>query len=136
MYYDDLPMWAFIGKVDNESWNVDGKGPKYFLFTHVRFDALYNRNQVIEIHAFSDPSHLVDVTEDSDVKVEFTYSILWNGTSILYKNRMDRYSRASLLPLLHQSHLFSFANSVVILILLLGLLTVLFMRHLKNDLRK
>ncbi|KAL6506465.1 hypothetical protein OROGR_024646 [Orobanche gracilis] len=136
MYYDDLPMWAFIGKVDNESWNVDGKGPKYFLFSHVRFDALYNRDQVIEIHAFSDPSHLVDVTEDSDVKVEFTYSILWNGTSLPYKNRMDRYSRASLLPLLHQSHLFSFVNSIIILILLLGLLTVLFMRHLKNDLRK
>ncbi|KAK6163547.1 hypothetical protein DH2020_000411 [Rehmannia glutinosa] len=115
---------------------VDGKGPKYFLFTHVQFDALYNGNQVIEIHAFSDPSHVVDVTEDIDVKVEFTYSIIWNGTSTPYKNRMDRFSGASLLPVLHQTHLFSFLNSIVILILLLGLLTVLFMRHLKNDLRK
>ncbi|KAI3450710.1 hypothetical protein Pfo_007375 [Paulownia fortunei] len=136
MYYDDLPMWAFIGKVEDGSWTADGKGPKYFLFTHVRFDALYNGNQVIETHAFSDPSHVVDVTEDVDVKVEFTYSIFWYGTSTPYKNRIDRYSGASLLPILHQTHWFSFVNSIVILILLLGLLTLLFMRHLKNDLRK
>ncbi|PIN25419.1 Endosomal membrane protein, EMP70 [Handroanthus impetiginosus] len=136
MYYDDLPLWAFIGKVEDESWTADGKGPKYFLFTHVQFDALYNGNQVIEIHAFGDPSHVVDFTDDVDVKVEFTYSVSWNETSIPYENRMDRYARASLLPILHQTHWFSFINSIVCVFLLMGLLTVLFMRHLKNDLRK
>ncbi|GFQ02958.1 transmembrane 9 superfamily member 5 [Phtheirospermum japonicum] len=137
MYYDDdLPIWAFIGKVENESWAVDGTGLKYFLFTRVQFDVVYNGNQVIEIHAFSDPGYVVDVTDDVDVTVEFTYSVSWNETSILYKNRMDRYTGASLLPVIHQTHLFSFVNSIVTLILLLGLLTVLYMRHLKNDLRK
>lgn len=136
MYYDDLPLWAYIGKVEDGSWTADDKGQKCFLFTHVQFDVLYNGNQVIEIHAFSDPSHVVDVTEDVDVKVEFTYSIFWNATTMPYKNRMERYSKASLLPILHQSHWFSFVNSAVIVILLMGLLTVLFMRHLKNDLRK
>lgn len=136
MYYDDLPLWAFIGKVEEGSWSDDGKGPKYFLFTHVQFDALYNGNQITEIHAFSDPTHVIDVTEDLDIDVTFTYSVFWNGTSTPYKNRMERYSAASLLPILHQTHWFSFVNSIVILIMLLGLLTVLFMRHLKNDLRK
>ncbi|KAL8496367.1 hypothetical protein ACS0TY_020180 [Phlomoides rotata] len=136
MYYDDLPLWAYIGKIEDDSWTADGKGQKYFLFTHVKFDALYNGNQVIEIHAFSDPSHVVDVTEDVDVKVEFTYSIFWTETNMLYDSRMERYSRASLLPVLHQSHWFSLVNSIVIIILLMGLLTLLFTRHLKNDLRK
>lgn len=136
MYYDDLPLWAYIGKVEDESWKVDGKGKKFFLFTHVHFDALYNGNQVIEIHAFNEPSHMVDVTEDVDVEVEFTYSISWSRTSMPYENRMERYSRASLLHILHQSRWFSFLNSVVIVILLMGLLALLFLRHIKNDLRK
>ncbi|KAL0389992.1 UNVERIFIED_CONTAM: Transmembrane 9 superfamily member 5 [Sesamum calycinum] len=135
MYYDDLPLWAFIGKFEEGNWTDDGKGPKYFLFTHVEFDALYN-GKVIEIHAFSDPSHAIDVTEDVDVKVDFTYSVSWKRTSTPYKNRMDRYSAASLLPILQKTHWFSFVNSIVIVILLMGLLTVLFMRHLKNDIRK
>lgn len=136
MYFDDLPLWAYIGKVEDESWKVHSLGKKYFLFTHVLFSALYNGNQVIEINAFSDPIHVVDVTEDVDVEVKFTYSISWNRTSVPYENRMERYSRASSLPILRQSHWFSFVNSVVIVILLMGLLTLLFLRHLKNDLRK
>lgn len=137
MYYDDLPLWAYIGKIEDESWSDDGKGKKrYFLFTHVQFDALYNGNQVIEIHAFSDPSHVVDVTEDVDIIVEFTYSIFWTQTNMPHDSRMERYSRASTLPILHQSHWFSFLNSIVIIILLTVLLTLLFTRHLKNDLRK
>ncbi|KAL2511092.1 Transmembrane 9 superfamily member 5 [Abeliophyllum distichum] len=136
MYYDDLPFWAFIGKIEDESWGVDGKGTKYFLFKHVQFDALYNGNQVIEIRAFGDPSHVLDVTEDVDLEVEFIYSVLWNDISTPYKNRMDRYSQTSMIPLLRKTHWFSCVNSIVVIILVMGLLTVLFMRHLKNDLRK
>ncbi|KAL9171440.1 hypothetical protein ABFS82_04G208500 [Erythranthe guttata] len=136
MYYDDLPLWAFIGKVEDEKWTSDSKGPKYYLFTHVQFDALYNGNQVVEIHALSDPNHVLDITDDIDVTIDFTYSIFWNETSIPYRNRMERYLAASSLPILQQTHWFSFVNSIVIVIMLTGLLVVLFTRHLKNDLRK
>ncbi|KAL1557615.1 transmembrane 9 superfamily member 5-like isoform X2 [Salvia divinorum] len=136
MYYDDLPLWAYIGKVEDESWKTDNKAKIFLLFTHVHFDAFYNGNQVIEIHAFSEPSHMVDVTEDVDVEVEFTYSISWKRTSMPYENRMERYARASSLHIIHQSHWFSLANSIVIVILLTGLLTLLMLRHVKNDLRK
>ncbi|KAG6417284.1 hypothetical protein SASPL_119438 [Salvia splendens] len=136
MYCDDLPLWAYIGKVEDESWKADNKGKKFLLFTHVHFDVLYNGNQVIEIHAFSEPSHMVDITEDVDVEVEFTYSISWKRTSMPYENRMERYARASSLHIIHQSHWFSFANSIVVVILLTGLLTLLLLRHVKNDLRK
>ncbi|KVI00070.1 Nonaspanin (TM9SF) [Cynara cardunculus var. scolymus] len=136
MYYDDLPLWGFTGKMEDESWMGDGKGPKYYVFKHVQFDALYNDDRIIEIRAFSDPNHAVDITDETEVNVKFTYSVSWNATSNEFKNRMNKYSRASLLPTQRQIHWFSFVNGVVVIVLLVGLLTMLFMRHLKNDLRK
>ncbi|PQP99172.1 transmembrane 9 superfamily member 5 [Prunus yedoensis var. nudiflora] len=38
MYYDDLPVWGFVGKVEDESWTISDKGTKYYLFKHVVFD--------------------------------------------------------------------------------------------------
>lgn len=136
MYYDDLPLWGFIGKVEVENMGLSEGGTKYYLFTHLLFDALYNGNQVIEIRAFSDPEHVVDITEDVDLDIEFTYSVSWNATSTQFQNRMEKYSKASLLPVRQKIHWFSFINSVVIIVLLMGLLTLLIMRRLKNDLRK
>ncbi|KAL7202262.1 hypothetical protein ACSBR1_033856 [Camellia fascicularis] len=131
MYFDDLPLWGFIGKVEEESWALDGKGPKYYLFKHVQFNAFYNGNEVIEMRAFGDPNHVVDITEDVETNVKFTYSVFWNATTTLFENRMDKYSRVH-----WQIHWFSFINSIVLIVLLMGLLIVLFMRHLKNDLKK
>lgn len=135
MYYDDLPLWGFIGKVDKEDWNLHENGPRYYLFTHVQFDALYNGNQVIEVQAFSDPSYVVDISEDAEINVRFSYSVFWNSTLKSFNNRMDKYSKVSMLPVHQKIHWFSI-NSVFIIVLLMGLLTVLFMRRLKNDLRK
>ncbi|KAI3738612.1 hypothetical protein L2E82_28649 [Cichorium intybus] len=138
MYYDNLPLWGFTGKTEDESWADFGskKGPKYYVFNHVQFDALYNDDQVIEIRAFSDPNYSVDITDKTEIDIKFTYSISWNSTSIDYKTRMNKYSKASLLPTQRKIHWFSFINGVVILMLLIGLLITLFMRHLKNDLKK
>ncbi|KAG8655102.1 hypothetical protein MANES_04G003900v8 [Manihot esculenta] len=136
MYYDDLPLWGFIGKVEEQSWIVGQREFKYYLFKHVQFDVLYRGNRVIEVSAFSDPNHAVDITEDVDIDVEFTYSVIWNATSAPFETRMDKYSRASFHPVHQQIHWFSFVNSIIIILLLMGLLTGLFMRRLRNDLKK
>ncbi|GKU93832.1 hypothetical protein SLEP1_g7395 [Rubroshorea leprosula] len=135
MYYDDLPFWGFIGKIE-ESWRLDNAILRYYLFKHVQFDVLYNGDRVVEIHAFADPNHVVDITEDIDVDVKFTYSVLWNTTSAPFETRMGRYSMESSLPIHQKIHWFSLVNSVVIIVLLMGLLVLLFMRRLKNDMRK
>ncbi|CAK7329110.1 unnamed protein product [Dovyalis caffra] len=75
MYYDDLPLWGFVGKIEEQSRVLGEKKFKYYLFKHVQFDVLYNDNQVIEISAFSDPDHAVDITDDVDMDVKFTYSV-------------------------------------------------------------
>uniref|UniRef100_A0A7N0U8G9 Transmembrane 9 superfamily member n=1 Tax=Kalanchoe fedtschenkoi TaxID=63787 RepID=A0A7N0U8G9_KALFE len=135
MYYDDLPFWGFIGKIEN-SWLQEENNPKYYLFNHVRFNAFYNDDQVVEIRAWNDPKNVVDITADQEIDVQFTYSVIWNKTSIPFANRLDRYTRASSLQPHSTIHWFSVLNSIVIIVLLTALLALLFMRHLKNDLIK
>ena len=42
MYYDDLPIWGFIGKVEKILHPGDRTEYMYYLFTHIHFDILYN----------------------------------------------------------------------------------------------
>ncbi|KAL2328466.1 hypothetical protein Fmac_021893 [Flemingia macrophylla] len=135
-YLDDLPFWGFIGKLEEDGWTPGGGGPNYYLFTHVQFDILYNGNQIIQVNAFGDPNRAVDITKDVGVDVKFTYSVIWNATRVRFEDRMVRYSRASLTPVHRQVHWFSFVNSIAIILLLVGLLALLYMRHLGSDLKK
>ncbi|KAE9616747.1 hypothetical protein Lal_00034318 [Lupinus albus] len=135
-YLDDLPFWGFIGKLEEERLTSDGGGPKYYLFTHIQFDVLYNENRVVQVNAFGDPNRALDITKDEDIDVRFTYSVIWNATRMHFENRMDRYLRASLLPVYRQVHWFSFINSIAIIFLLMVLLAILYMRHLKSDMKK
>ena len=48
---------------------------RYYLFTHVHFDVAYNGDRVIEINVSTDPLRTVDITDDHDVDVEFSYSV-------------------------------------------------------------
>ncbi|KAG4991876.1 hypothetical protein JHK87_025333 [Glycine soja] len=131
MYYDDLPIWGFIGKVDKE-----GKDPsdyRYFLYKHIHFDVFYNKDRVIEINVRTDPNALVDLTKDSEVDAEFLYTVKWKETNTPFEKRMDRYSQSSSLPHHLEIHWFSIINSCVTVLLLTGFLATILMRVLKND---
>ena len=102
MFYDDLPIWGFIGKVEKimsqstKSWEKHEL--KYYLFTHIHFDILYNGDRVIEVNVSTDPSRTVEITEGENVIVDWTYSVKWRETSIPFEKRMDKYARYSFLP--------------------------------------
>jgi hypothetical protein len=132
MYYDDLPIWGFIGKVDREGITDPGEY-KYFLYKHILFDILYNDDRVIEVNAKMDPLSLADLTEDKEIDVEFTYSVKWKETDIVFENRMEKFSHASSLPHHLEIHWFSIINSCVTVLLLTGFLATILMRVLKND---
>lgn len=55
MYYDDLPVWGFIGKMEKLFKPGGVTEFKYFLFTHIDFDIKYNDDHVIEINVSTDP---------------------------------------------------------------------------------
>lgn len=132
MYYDDLPIWGFIGKVDREG-KVDPSEYRYYLYKHIHFDVLYNKDRVIEVNARMDPHSVIDLTEDKEVEAQFTYSVKWKETDIAFDNRMDKFSQASSLPHHLEIHWFSIINSCVTVLLLTGFLATILMRVLKND---
>ncbi|KAL0905347.1 hypothetical protein M5K25_023759 [Dendrobium thyrsiflorum] len=132
MFYDDLPFWGFIGKIDKEKFDLSEK-EKYLLFKHIHFDILYNDDRVIEIDVLSDPNMSIDITDDKEVEVDFSYSVSWKKTDIPFERRMDKYSRISSMPQHLQVHWFSINNSCVTVLLLTGFLATILMRVLKND---
>nr|AAF63170.1 T5E21.15 [Arabidopsis thaliana] len=132
MYYDDLPIWGFIGKVDKDI-KSDPSEFKYFLYKHIQFEILYNKDRVIEISARMDPHSLVDLTEDKEVDAEFMYTVKWKETETPFEKRMEKYSMSSSLPHHLEIHWFSIINSCVTVLLLTGFLATILMRVLKND---
>lgn len=138
MFYDDLPIWGFIGKVEKIMSQPGGKSwekhdLRYYLFTHIHFDILYNGDRVIEVNVSTDPSRTVDITEGENTIVDYTYSVKWRETTIPFEKRMDKYSRYSFLPQHLEIHWFSIINSCVTVLLLTGFLATILMRVLKND---
>ena len=126
MYYDDLPLWGFIGRLGETEM-------KYYLFTHILFEVLYNEDRVIEISIVSDKNHVVDITDEKEVEVDFKYSVKWKETDKPFEKRMEKYSKYSFLPQHLEIHWFSIINSCVTVLLLTGFLATILMRVLKND---
>ena len=75
MYFDELPIWGFLGKIEK---NFRTEELSYFLFTHFHFDVAYNGNRVIGVNTFADAQRTVDISGDSEIDVEFSYSVKWN----------------------------------------------------------
>ncbi|GJT05024.1 transmembrane 9 superfamily member 2-like protein [Tanacetum coccineum] len=131
MYYDDLPFWGFLGKVEKDK--TDPSEEKYYLFKHLHFEIHYKKDRVIEINAKADPNAVVDLTEDKEVEVEFMYTVRWKETNIPFESRMEKYSQTSSQPHHLEIHWFSIINSCVTVLLLTGFLATILMRVLKND---
>ncbi|XP_073293518.1 transmembrane 9 superfamily member 3-like [Primulina huaijiensis] len=132
MYYDDLPLWGFIGKIDKDV-KADPNDHKYYLFKHLHFEIFFNKDRVIEINARADSNALVDLTEDREIDVDFMYSVKWKETEVTFENRMEKYSSSSTHSRHLEIHWFSIINSCVTVLLLTGFLATILMRVLKND---
>ncbi|ERN11066.1 hypothetical protein AMTR_s00024p00115620 [Amborella trichopoda] len=135
MIYDDLPLWGFVGKIEKDI-KADVPEFRYLLYKHIHFEAIYNKDRIIEISVQAiqgEPNHLVDVTEDKGIDLELTYSVKWKETDTPFEKRMGKYSKTSALPHHLEIHWFSILNSCVTVLLLTGFLATILMRVLKND---
>lgn len=104
MFYDDLPIWGFIGKLEKVS-KPSGIETRQYIFPHVHFEVLWNLQHIIELNVSTDSNRLVDISEDivgtapdATVTAEFTYSAKWTETDIPFEKRMDKYRRNQFLP--------------------------------------
>ncbi|ESW13939.1 hypothetical protein PHAVU_008G239300 [Phaseolus vulgaris] len=132
MYYDDLPIWGFLGKFDSEDKD-DPTGATVHLFTHVHFEILYNNDRIIDVFIRNDPRAVVDLTQNREVEVDFIYSAKWIETDTPFEKRLEKYSQTSSLSHNLEIHWFSVINSCVTVLLLTGFLAIILMRVLKND---
>ncbi|XP_010271660.1 PREDICTED: transmembrane 9 superfamily member 5-like [Nelumbo nucifera] len=137
MYYDDLPLWLGFGDTEeDEDWFHSEIPPLYYLYSHIKFDVLYNENQVIEVQAFSDLQDGVDITDDIETNVTFTYSVVWSKTEAPFVNRMGKYSVASFLLDIVKLRSFSLIYRIVIIAKLIGMLATLLLQNLRDDIIK
>jgi hypothetical protein len=119
MYYDDLPMYGFVGKAE-KIMHTSSADLRYYLFTHTHFEIRYNGNNVIQIIMTTDATKAIDVSENAladssgTLPVEFTYSVAWQETPVVFANRLDHYDAVLRDPIhlevrttVYKPHLFS-----------------------------
>uniref|UniRef100_A0A7N2M6E4 Transmembrane 9 superfamily member n=2 Tax=Quercus lobata TaxID=97700 RepID=A0A7N2M6E4_QUELO len=91
MYYDNIHLSEYVGGDSSQSLypkNGDN-GRRYFLINHLHFYPQYKRNKVKEIDVLGDYESAVDITEDTEIKVNFTYSVFWEE----YESKRENPSR-------------------------------------------
>lgn len=130
LYYDDLPIWNFVGRTDREE-----STHRYFIYTHTLFEVLYNNDRVIEINSRTDTVSLADVTDD-EVEVEFRYSVKWKETVTPFEERMNKYSQSSTLPHHQQVHWFSIMSSSATILILIVCVGAFYVLVLEKDITK
>merc|ERR1719461_1629666 len=112
-------------------------GPaKHYLITHRTFHILYNVDRVISCNitrSFGKPVYLPPVKTTPSVKVDFTYSVKWSPTNVPFSERWAFHLNAN--PTRHQmeAHWLWVINSSLLVVLLTGLLAMILLRTLKND---
>ncbi|KAI3778728.1 hypothetical protein L2E82_08111 [Cichorium intybus] len=122
-YYDDLPIWAFIGMLKKDHFSKTIK-TEYHLYKHFDFEVLYNKDHVIEVSLRTHLNSYADITDDKEVDVGFTYSVKWSVTEQSFDRRMEKYTYSSILPhhMSIQHHSITY-SSVALLILIIFLVT-------------
>ena len=136
MFFDDLPMWGYIGEVVHEEFLL-GKsiqGARVYLYPHLHFSVGYNGDQIVAANVTTDPKRRVDITDTSmGHEIIFSYSIEWvSMEEISYSNRMKRYADSTFLPDSFEIHWLSIINSFVLVLLLTAFLAIILMRILKK----
>ncbi|KAL5968974.1 Transmembrane 9 superfamily member 3 [Taenia solium] len=118
MYLDELSLVGVVGEMS------DGKA---MLWTHKKFEILYNHNQIVGVSlGTSDP---VEVA--GGVDIIYTYEVAWVESKLPFENRYDYYLDASFYQ--HRIHWFSIFNSFMMVIFLVVLVSMILLRTLRKD---
>eukprot|EP01103_Thecamoeba_quadrilineata_P019380 TRINITY_DN7821_c0_g1_i1.p1 TRINITY_DN7821_c0_g1~~TRINITY_DN7821_c0_g1_i1.p1 ORF type:complete len:607 (-),score=70.80 TRINITY_DN7821_c0_g1_i1:75-1829(-) len=132
MYLDNLPLRGFIGTVDRSSGT---SRPRYYLFKHLHFEVLYNKDQVIFANVTSDLRQIQELGDESNLPIVFSYSVRWSPTNVDYSKRLD-FFKDSFFSQEMEIHWLSIINSFVLVILLTGFIAIIILRVLKSDITR
>ena len=75
MYYDETHSLEHVGDIIK----YINSTPGFYLFKHLHFYPQYQGNEVKRIKILADRNQdfKVDITEDAEIKVRLTYSVIW-----------------------------------------------------------
>jgi len=131
MYLDDLPIWGMVGELIASTTNPDVMEP--YVYTHKSFSVGYNGNRIIEVNLTAeDPVVLSKMTHgEKQQEIKMTYSVSWTPVDKSFNTRFHRYLDFGFFE--HQIHWFSLFNSFMMVIFLVGLVSLILMRTLRQD---
>jgi Endomembrane protein 70 len=104
MYYDDLPIYGFVGKTE-KILHAASADLRHYLYTHTHFEVHYNGNNIIQVSITTDDSQALDVSEDvlpdnsGTLPADFTYSVAWHETPVVFANRLEHFDALSRNPI-------------------------------------
>ncbi|KAN0036562.1 hypothetical protein ACTFIV_001862 [Dictyostelium citrinum] len=127
MIYDDLPIFSFVGTVDDS----DPNNIKYYLYNHIPFEFDYNGDQVIRVNIDTEHIKVVELADQDEITLKLTYSAKWQPTEHEFSKRMDLYEEFFTKEL--EIHWLSVMNSFFLVVLLTAFLAIMIMKILKND---
>ncbi len=134
LFIDDLPIWGFVGESSEAAAGADGAAddaasaaPAVYVYTHRAFDIAYNGDTIIQVNLTSEaPTALV-----VGGTLEFSYSVTWHASTTPFAQRFARYLDFEFFQ--HQIHGFSIFNSFMMVLFLVGLVSLILVRTLRND---
>lgn len=130
MYLDELPIWGMVGEMIAEDATPELSRP--YVYTHKSFQVGYNDNRIIEVNLTSEEPELLTLGASGTLEIKMTYSVSWvEVTDKSFKQRFDRYLDFGFFE--HQIHWFSLFNSFMMVIFLVGLVSLILMRTLRQD---
>jgi len=120
MYIDDLPIWGIVV-------NLKIKVNHYTCGRTKKFEIGYNGKRIVDVNLTSESR----VKLEPDLKIPFTYEVVWKPSEIKFIDRFDKYLDPNFFQ--HRIHWFSIFNSFMMVIFLVGLVSMILMRTLRKD---
>eukprot|EP00658_Telonema_sp_P-2_P001788 TRINITY_DN1066_c0_g4_i2.p1 TRINITY_DN1066_c0_g4~~TRINITY_DN1066_c0_g4_i2.p1 ORF type:complete len:400 (+),score=73.32 TRINITY_DN1066_c0_g4_i2:47-1246(+) len=131
LYLDELPVWAMVGEMEQSAppLRPDDQHSRgtHRIYTHMKFDIAYNNDRIVQVNLTSGEPRPLEVGSS----LSFSYSTHWHESDVQFEDRYRRYLDYSFFE--HQIHSFSILNSFMMVIFLVGLVSLILLRTLRQD---
>jgi transmembrane 9 superfamily protein 3 len=128
LYLDELPVWAMVGEVAEADYQsaLESKATN-MIYTHMKFDIGYNQDRIVQVNLTSkEPRPIKPGTQ-----LVFSFGVSWHPMETRFEDRFRRYLDYSFFE--HQIHTFAILNSFMMVIFLVGLVSLILLRTLRQD---